>query len=99
MACTDVLQTCEINSSWGKLQILPVGKKFANLGFMSNIKKSGEDIPACFKAYLDHKNSNHTFVKTSLWIRCLYLLLTKQHCEYFLLLQRDRGYFSGKQGW
>ena len=86
MACTDELQTCEINSSWGKLQILPVGKKFANLGFMSNIKKSGEDIPACFKAYLDHKNSNHPFVKTSLWDQVFVPVIDKATLRIFFTI-------------
>ena len=65
MASIEELQACELNSTWGKLQILPARKKFVHLGFLCNMKKSGEDIPARFKTRLVYKD--HPFVNTSLW--------------------------------
>ena len=32
------LQACKLNSTWGKLQDLPQGKKFVNLGFIYHVK-------------------------------------------------------------
>ena len=49
----------------GKLQVLPHGKKFVNLGFIYNVKRSGDDVPPRFKACLVYKN--HPFVNTSSW--------------------------------
>ena len=60
LARAQELQACKSNSTWGNLQDLPKGKKFVNLGFIYNVKRSGEDVPPRFKARLVYKN--HPFV-------------------------------------
>ena len=59
VARMEELHACKSNSTWGKLRDLPKGKKFVNLGFIYNIKRSGEDIPPRYKARLVYKNHQH----------------------------------------
>ena len=63
LARAEELQACKLNSTWGKLQDIPQGKKFVNLGFIYNVKRSGEGIPPRYKARLVYKN--HPFVNSS----------------------------------
>ena len=91
LARAQELQACKSNSTWGNLQDLPKGKKFVNLGFIYNVKRSGEDVPPRFKARLVYKN--HPFVNSSSWDQVFAPVVDKATLRIFFTISgRERLY-------
>ena len=55
----------DLREDLGELMQLPTGRKFANLGFLYALKKSGEESSARINARL--VNRNHPFVDSLSW--------------------------------